>query len=240
MIPIYRKLRKKMADDNKPIKYARYAIGEILLVVIGILIALQINNWNEGRKQQNEINGALTQILNDLKQDKEILDFFNKIEAEHILYLKTISNNNYDSVGLDTILKSLDHYMYFSKNANGYSGLKESGKISNIDNLELKSSLTNYYEIIYENLMESSRFSGTFTNNQVIPFALENLQPDIDFSVSKELVLEKLETSDLRSLVNYQIGVKGYVLGQVKNGLKNNINLSMLIEEQLKGENNNE
>ena len=74
MIPIYRKLRKKMADDNKPIKYARYAIGEILLVVIGILIALQINNWNEGRKQQNEINGALTQILNDLKQDKEILD----------------------------------------------------------------------------------------------------------------------------------------------------------------------
>ena len=39
-----------MADDNRPIKYARYAIGEILLVVIGILIALQINTWNEDRK----------------------------------------------------------------------------------------------------------------------------------------------------------------------------------------------
>ncbi len=42
-----------MADDNKPIKYMRYAIGEIVLVVIGILIALQINNWNEVQKQED-------------------------------------------------------------------------------------------------------------------------------------------------------------------------------------------
>ena len=39
-----------MADDNRPLKYARYAIGEVVLVVIGILIALQINNWNEESK----------------------------------------------------------------------------------------------------------------------------------------------------------------------------------------------
>ena len=50
MIPFFRKIRKQMADDNKPMKYARYAIGEIALVVIGILIALAINNWNESRK----------------------------------------------------------------------------------------------------------------------------------------------------------------------------------------------
>ena len=47
MIPFFRKLRKKMADDNRPLMYMRYAIGEIVLVVEGILIALQINNWNE-------------------------------------------------------------------------------------------------------------------------------------------------------------------------------------------------
>ncbi len=54
MINFFRRIRKKMADDNKPIKYMRYAIGEIILVVIGILIALQINNWNEDRKELNE------------------------------------------------------------------------------------------------------------------------------------------------------------------------------------------
>jgi hypothetical protein len=47
MINFFRKTRKNLADDNKPMKYARYAIGEIVLVVMGILIALQINKWNE-------------------------------------------------------------------------------------------------------------------------------------------------------------------------------------------------
>ena len=50
MINFFRKIRKKMADDSKPMKYLRYAIGEILLVVIGILIAIQINNWNMYKK----------------------------------------------------------------------------------------------------------------------------------------------------------------------------------------------
>ena len=54
-----------MADDNKPMKYARYAIGEILLVVIGILIALQINNWNEYRKGK----ATEMQLLSALKTD---------------------------------------------------------------------------------------------------------------------------------------------------------------------------
>jgi len=57
MINFFRKIRKKLADDNKPLKYMRYAIGEILLVVIGILIALQINNWNTSRLERiEEIN----------------------------------------------------------------------------------------------------------------------------------------------------------------------------------------
>ena len=50
MINFFRKIRKKLADDNKPMKYLRYAIGEILLVVVGILIALSINNRNEEAK----------------------------------------------------------------------------------------------------------------------------------------------------------------------------------------------
>ena len=56
MIPIYRKIRKKMADDNKPAKYLRYAIGEIILVVIGILIALNLNNHSEQQKNIAKVN----------------------------------------------------------------------------------------------------------------------------------------------------------------------------------------
>jgi hypothetical protein len=69
MIPFFRKLRKKFADDDKPIKYLRYAIGEIILVVIGILIALQINNWNETRKVDALTKTYLTNIKKDLVSD---------------------------------------------------------------------------------------------------------------------------------------------------------------------------
>ena len=66
MIPFFRKFRKKLADDNKPMKYARYAIGEIALVVIGILIALQINNWNELRKEKGKTNLLFGQVQKEL------------------------------------------------------------------------------------------------------------------------------------------------------------------------------
>ena len=69
MIPFFRKIRKKLADDNKPIKYLRYAIGEIVLVVIGILIAIQINNWNEDYKSKKKERGYLINLQQDLKAD---------------------------------------------------------------------------------------------------------------------------------------------------------------------------
>jgi len=59
-----------MADDNKPMKYLRYAIGEIILVVIGILIALSINNWNEKQKSHQQEMVILKNIIQDLQKDK--------------------------------------------------------------------------------------------------------------------------------------------------------------------------
>jgi hypothetical protein len=70
MINFFRKIRKKLADDNKPLKYMRYAIGEIVLVVIGILIALQINNWNEQNTIQENIKAQVSSLISDLKMDK--------------------------------------------------------------------------------------------------------------------------------------------------------------------------
>ncbi|MDX1591318.1 MAG: DUF6090 family protein [Balneolaceae bacterium] len=54
-------------EENKIRKYILYAIGEILLVVIGILIALQVNNWNEQRKRQNEEKQYLAALHSDFE-----------------------------------------------------------------------------------------------------------------------------------------------------------------------------
>ena len=74
MIPFFRKIRKQFADDNKPLKYMRYAIGEIVLVVIGILIALQINNWNEQDKIVKSIDSNLVILKQNLLEDQKQLE----------------------------------------------------------------------------------------------------------------------------------------------------------------------
>jgi hypothetical protein len=72
MINFFRKIRKQLADDNKPFKYMRYAIGEIVLVVIGILIALSINNWNEESKSEKFEKDLLIDLRNTIIGDFEI------------------------------------------------------------------------------------------------------------------------------------------------------------------------
>ena len=76
-----------MADDNRPLKYMRYAIGEIVLVVIGILIALQINNWNQDRKDRAIEIQLLKTDFYSLIGEKNILDNINQAieRAEEIL-----------------------------------------------------------------------------------------------------------------------------------------------------------
>jgi len=85
MIPFFRKIRKKMADDNRPLKYMRYAIGEIVLVVIGILIALQVNNWNEVRKKNKKYDRILMKVKEELKNNiinhNIALEYFSYIDS---------------------------------------------------------------------------------------------------------------------------------------------------------------
>jgi len=98
MIKFFRKIRQKLLTENKFSKYLLYAIGEIILVVIGILIALQINNANENRKITETKKEYYRQILLDL--DKEI------------------DNINTRIIFLDTSIVSLNNYFQNLKNPN--------------------------------------------------------------------------------------------------------------------------
>ena len=69
MFKFFRSVRQVLLSENKFSKYFLYALGEVLLVVVGILIALQINNWNEQQKAQQELNAILIEVYNDLNSD---------------------------------------------------------------------------------------------------------------------------------------------------------------------------
>ncbi len=88
MIKFFRKIRQKLISENKFSKYLLYAIGEIILVVIGILIALQINNANEVAKQQKQQKIYETNLITELHSDLKTLDELDQFSAEIRFYYK--------------------------------------------------------------------------------------------------------------------------------------------------------
>ena len=89
MIKFFGQIRQNLIKENKTTNYIKYAIGEIVLVVIGILIALQINNWNENRKFKNQEIQYIKRLLTENKQD--LITFSENIHAlEKSLYSKVL------------------------------------------------------------------------------------------------------------------------------------------------------
>ena len=69
MLKFFRTIRRTLLSDNKTGKYLKYAIGEVILVMVGILLALQVNNWNEESKTNLAQNQLLTKLSEEITQD---------------------------------------------------------------------------------------------------------------------------------------------------------------------------
>ena len=76
MIKFFRHIRRSLLNDNKMGKYFKYAFGEIILVMIGILLALQVNNWNNNRIEANEEREVIDRLHADFKENKKALKQF--------------------------------------------------------------------------------------------------------------------------------------------------------------------
>lgn len=149
MINFFRKIRKKLANDNKPIMYMRYAIGEILLVVFGILIALQIDNWNEIRKDNRQEVDYYCKIKEDLEIDKNNISVITEGIVERLqvckqLLLKLHSTPEDKSVLMDDYLAAVRSDIFFPNKA-AISDLTSSGKLSLLQNENLKKMILQYY-----------------------------------------------------------------------------------------------
>ena len=69
MIKFFRHIRQQLLMENKTTKYLKYAIGEVVLVIIGILLALQINNWNENRIKKAKTDNYLRALITEIERN---------------------------------------------------------------------------------------------------------------------------------------------------------------------------
>jgi len=228
MIPFFRKIRKKMADDNKPIKYMRYAIGEIVLVVIGILIALQINNWNEKRKNNATQIKYLEGLFLNIEEDIEALNFNHSMVYKKMKSITYISNRFYeenetknDSLLIDHILNMWSVELY-SNQSFVFDGIKTSGKLNLISSDDLLFNILDYYhqstEIIKKQeihntninqLLLEPNFSNKIEMNSIIePRFDEYLRSKVgDFDAS--FFSQDPESSEVKNFRNTLSGIKG-------------------------------
>lgn len=91
MLKFFRRIRQKLIQEGKLKNYLIYAIGEILLVVIGILIALQVNNWNEKRNQEQRVRVMLEQIYTSVKEDSELMYNIQQVQQKQIEWMYQIA-----------------------------------------------------------------------------------------------------------------------------------------------------
>ena len=148
MLPFFRKIRYRLARDNQFFKYSRYAIGEIVLVVIGILIALYINNWNEERKmKQTELillKNLLKELNGDLKSFEGMKQWSEGASQSSIIIVNALKNKTplNDSVLAAFTKASLP--FDFNYNSATFENLKSIG-FSIISNIELRGKIQNLY-----------------------------------------------------------------------------------------------
>ncbi|MFP4845286.1 DUF6090 family protein [Winogradskyella sp. PE311] len=137
MIKFFRRIRYNLMESGKTSKYFKYAIGEILLVVIGILIALQINNWNENRLKQEQLisvyERTLTDIENDVQELSVNLDYYTGIEYIFKRVINDSITPDLFDVGLSRILTT--NAVATTLNTTGVNQLK---LLNAKDNLSLK------------------------------------------------------------------------------------------------------
>ncbi|WP_455170470.1 DUF6090 family protein [Aegicerativicinus sediminis] len=157
MIKLFRNMRKGLISDKNFGRYLLYAFGEIVLVVIGILIALSINNWNENRKRKNKeiyyLNSVKTSI--DLSQ-KEFNRVINDAEEIHssadtlIVLLATNSTNKLRNKTLDSLMYNSGNYSIMSLNDAGIKEILNTGSLDIIQDEGIRIILASWDERIHE------------------------------------------------------------------------------------------
>ena len=237
MIPFFRKIRKTLADDNKPIKYLRYAIGEIILVVIGILIALQINNWNENRKNKVFEKEILTQIQENLKNDKlaleEIVTNFSKaVKSSEKILNSEVSQKTQDSINI--WLGAIIQFDRFQPLTNAYEVLKSNG-LDKISNKKLRFLLGRYYDDEASHMIKSTNDIEIAFNDHWIPILFEEM---VEFEFKKSVELKDysilLKPSKAQNILKLNRDNLASGINRIKRGLATIQEIQNLIVKEIK------
>lgn len=243
MIKFFRKIRQKLLTENKFSNYLIYAIGEIILVVIGILIALQINNWNESRKNIEKENKYLSNVNKELIGDSLALErswFKNrqkKIECLELAKQYVLG----DYFPKDTLLfinnvgfGGINSRASFTGSSRTYKELISTGNLSLISNDSIRELIVNYYiskDFLDEYLRNIRSDYATYVNTIKV---YNPKYPDSINTVEIPRILKKMKTDEFQSLINQELTYTYSIERLLQRSKKEANELRKRIEQYLK------
>ena len=222
MIHLFRKIRYKLSKENRFLTYSRYAIGEIVLVVIGILIALQINTWNEERKEGLEEKRILNNLHDEFKENLANLKYKDSVLKTTILSLETIFDElrspvkQFEGKAIDSLLSRALNSPTWIPSEYVLNGLESSGNLTKLRNERLKKLLFEWARF-YSELDETQKMIET-SNSQLIAYVKENgslRNVDVEnsaFNYERSLLVEHNEHLMEDPLFENYVDDKLYVL----------------------------
>jgi hypothetical protein len=198
MLRYFRKIRQSLLVQNRFTRYLTYAVGEIILVVIGILCAVQINGWNEERKNQKLEIVLLEKIHQDLEIQLEIID--TQLIHEKTMISLCDSANKYfqGSISMNTLHSLLDKVstrLTFIANKATFNSMNTTGNLVFIRNDELQEEIIRYYQqldyasqVINNNNLHKidDQFGQALTTNHVGLRLLDNKEVDLSYELNGE------------------------------------------------------
>jgi len=233
MIKFFRKIRQKLLTENKFSKYLLYAIGEIILVVIGILIALSINNWNEERKQELGVRSYLERVAVDLALDME---FFSKQGGNldyQIKYFKSVSKGNFSEVNLSDFHSKISWNSDPRIFSQSYRSLEKNGKLSYISNRALLDSLRFYFDDRCLIFNDWANWHKNFVVQNIEGYVMHNLPLVSAKKTDSTVVLAALKKGELISIVNKQLNSAIVMKGLMQTNKQTADNIKQMIEGYL-------
>ncbi len=189
MIKLFRNIRKSLLNEGKTRNYLKYAIGEIILVVIGILIALQVNNWNVHKKDLVFEREILGQIRENLIRDRESLSEINKINKRAVYASNQLLDSIRRMTNPDSIpywLAAVAQFSRFHPITNSYEVLKSKG-LEIITNKKLRLELGKYYDDQVNQAIQDLGDIEYAFNNEWLPLLENHIE---EFKFGKIVILD--------------------------------------------------
>ena len=223
MIKFFRHIRQNLLMENKTGKpaakpsagkpagrYFKYAIGEIILVVIGILIALQINNWNELKKQRNEAHTFIKRLSEEVEQNIEITNREILLEQQQVEKTKSLlemflwPQDKISSRAIDSLIFAIMSSNSIDIKTGTLEEGLNTGKVSLLTNSELKQKLYSL-PAVFEEIKRLETLESQDINDNMVPYMYDHMNfknMDNAFSeFSKTLGPSKFKTVENRRLL---------------------------------------